>query len=158
VLKGLAPGETTLRARYGSLETQVSVIVHPRHRDFLPPPPPPPSPAPPRPVSPPYGFVGRVGEKIQLEATPFDFSKGHTFDGSGWSVFIVDPETGERRRRVAELRRGNSERAEWTPIGPGTFEWRVGYGYIGDYHGRPPSRRRQLGSVRTPFQRIVIVE
>jgi len=99
-----------------------------------------------------------VGVRIQLEATPFDSSKGHTFDGSGWGVFKVDPDTGERRGRVAELRRGNSERAEWTPVGPGIFEWSVGYGYIGDYHGRVPFRRRQRGSVRIIPQRIVIVE
>jgi len=160
VLKGLTRGETALRARYGSLETRVrvNVIPHPGYPIHMPLPPLP-SPSPPRPVSPPYGFVGRVGERIQLEVTPFDSSKGHIFVASGWRVFKVNPETGQRvGTEVAELRRGNSERAEWTPIGPGTFEWEVGYGYLGDYYGRAPFRGRQAGRVISSPKRITIVD
>jgi len=128
MLRGLASGRTRITARYGSLETQAYVEVMPR----LTAParwPQPSSAERPRAVSPPDGFVARVGERLQLEVTPFDVSQGYTFIYSCWSVYRISPKTGERGREVAFLRRGNSEKAEWIPRGTGTFEWEVTYHY-----------------------------
>ena len=166
VLKGISRGGTRLRARYGSLEAEAIVIVGPREippmtSDHLP------RPEPPRQLTPPDGFIGRAGERIQLEATPLDSSKGHTFTGSYWRVYMLHPLTGQRisgASAVASLRNGRGERAEWTPPGPGVFEWRVAYGFTGDYYwldpqGRSPRRRRrQVGGVRSSYQRIVVVD
>jgi len=105
-----------------------------------------------RPVSPPDGFVARVGERLQLEVVSFDssFSEEYTFGWSRWSIHRVNPETGRRGSEVAFLRRGNSERAEWTPRGTGTFEWEVIY-----FYSMGP---RSPGRANSPPQRIVVVD
>ena len=151
VLKGLTRGNTTLRAVYGTLRAEAPVIVSPPSPGRLGGPPEPPPAEPPRPIKPLDGFVGRVGERIHLEATPFDISKGHIFLRSAWSVRWVDPETGKRGPQMAYLRSGNSERAEWIPKRAGTYEWVMTYFYNTAH--RRPSRR----AISIP-QRIVIVE
>ena len=151
VLKGLARGSTTLRAVYGTLRAEAPVRVSPPSPRRLGGPPEPPPAEPPRPIKPLDGFVGRVGERIHLEATSFDISKGHIFHGSNWGVYWIDPETGRRCRRMAGLGFGNSERAEWIPRRAGIYEWEVTYSY-NTVHRRPYSRVTSLP------QRIVIVE
>ena len=156
LLRGLTLGRTTLRARYGSLEAEIAVYVNQRpslpqfwNR--------PPGARRPRPVNPPDGFVGRVGERLRLEVTPFDSPRGYTFARSSWRVFMIDPATGRRRgTEMATLGGGDSEKAEWTPIGPGTFEWEVTYNYIGDYRMFAGQRRRETGQITSFPQRIVI--
>jgi len=130
VLKGLAPGQTKVVARHGTFEAQADVIVfsnrpisyETRTNE-------PPAAERPRTISPPDGFVARVGERLQLEVTSFDVSQGYTFDWSSWRVYKVNPKTDERGAEVAYLRGGNSEKAEWIPGGTGTFELEVTYHY-----------------------------
>jgi len=110
----------------------------------------------PRPVSPPDGFVARVGERVQLEVTPFDVSQGHIFGLSQWQVYRISPNTGERARVVARLTGGNSEKAEWFPGGTGTFEWEVSYSYSIRYHRGDRYIRRSGRAISFP-QRIVVV-
>jgi hypothetical protein len=154
VIKGLSPGNTIVRAKYGSLETQSDVRVFREEAIptiVFPGEPPPPEPVePPNPINPPDGFVARIGERIQLEVTSFDFSKGYVFHRSSWHVYKINSETGKKEAEVANLRRGNSEKAEWIPRGTGTFEWDVTY-----YYSMGP---RLPGKETSLPQRIVVVK
>jgi hypothetical protein len=142
MIKGLSAGKTTIRASYQGFQTEAQVFVG-RLEPILPPMivdpnnpkgplipvPPPIIPDPPHAVSPPDGTVVRKGERVILEATSFDVSKGHKFSWSSWSVFIVDPADNHQGPEVAYLRKGSSNTAEWIPRGTGTFEWSVQYVY-----------------------------
>jgi hypothetical protein len=146
MLRGVTPGETTLRVNYYGLHTESKVdvapapipanfrkmIPDPNDRSRLIPAPPPPRPDHPYAISPPDGAIVRVGEKVILEASSFDVSKGHIFNWSSWSVSKVNPKTGKQGLEVAYLRGGNSNIAEWIPRGTGIFEWTVKYLYAGD--------------------------
>jgi len=130
VLKGLAPGQTKVVARHSTFEAQADVIVFSnRPISYETESNAPPAAERPRTISPPDGFVARVGERLKLEVTSFDVSQGYIFRRSSWSVYKVNPKTDERGAEVAYLRRGNSEKAEWIPGGTGTFEWEVAYYY-----------------------------
>jgi hypothetical protein len=145
MVKGLSAGKTTIRASYEGLQAEASLLVFRLQTNFPPrmirdpnnpngpsiPEPPPVLPDPPRAISLPDGAVVRKGERVILEATSFDVSKGHSFKWSRWDVFIVDPDDNVRGPEVANLRRGNSNTAEWIPRGTGTFEWIVTYFYSG---------------------------
>ena len=117
----------------------------------VPPSPYPPPAEPPRPIKPLDGFVGRIGERIHLEAAPLDISKGHVFLWSSWGVYWVEPETGNRGRVMAYLLTGNSERAEWIPRRAGIYEWEAIFHYN-------TAHRRPSRAVTSIPQRIVIVE
>ena len=121
----------------------------------IPPQPVPPPPAErPKPINPPEGFVGRVGERLHLEVTPFDLSTGYTFHRSRWLVHRVNPQTGKRGATVAELRNGNSEKAEWIPGRAGTFEWEVIYHYT-----RPGALwLPEISAQATSFPQRIVVE
>jgi hypothetical protein len=154
VLKGMSLGKTRLRVKYGSLEAQADVSVFRAEpiptKSIIPGVPPPPPPAErPNPVSPPDGYVARLGERVQLEATSFDSSLGYTFKWSSWSVYKINPDTGLQGPEVAAQRNGNSENAEWIPKGVGTFEWEVIYFY---------STGQRTTDVKSFPQRIVVVE
>jgi hypothetical protein len=160
ILQGKTPGRTVLKVVYNHLEAETDLVVLPDIKpadispklipDTTPPPPPPPD--IPYAINPPEGVIVHKGEKVVLEASSFDTSKGHTFLRSRWYVHKVNTATNKAGNEVADLSGGNSNIAEWYPRGTGTFEWIVYYSYA------PFTQQEDGYQCVSPPSRIIVVE